>query len=286
MEKQQIYSVCWNITRKCNENCSFCYRTISNDLSLENNKIIADKLIDHGVEKITFAGGEPLLYEDLFALAEYIKNKNPKIILSLTTNGMLIDKDNALLITKLFDWITFDIESNKSSYHELVGRGKEHLEKNKKNIKYFSKKINVKVNTVATRLNIKDIPKIYPIIEKYNVERWKIFRYYSITYKSITNKDIFSITNEQFKQLKDEISKMNISDTLIDFNDTDDFETTYFSIFPDGSLKDNNGNVTCNLLVDSIDKCIENINLTNHIARRTRYNEINNSSKKGKTREI
>ena len=282
MEKQRIYTVCWNITRKCNENCSFCYRTIANDLSLENNKIIADKLIDHGVEKITFAGGEPLLYEDLFTLAEYIKNKNPNIILSLTTNGMLIDKENALLITKLFDWITLDIESNKSSYHELVGRGKEHLNKTKKNLKYFSKKINVKVNTVATRLNIKDIPKIYKIIEKYNVERWKIFRYYSITYKSITNKDIFSITNEQFRQLKDGISKMNKSETLIDFNDTEDFETTYFSIFPDGSLKDNKGNVTCNLLADSIDKCIENINLTNHIARRMRYNEINKSLKRVK----
>ena len=283
MKKKQIYTVCWNITRKCNENCAFCYRTIANDLSLANNKKIADKLIAHGVEKITFAGGEPLMYEDLFTLAEYIKNKNPNIILSLTTNGMLIDKDKELSITKLFDWITLDIESNKSAYHELVGRGNNHLGKNKKNLKYFSQKINVKVNTVATRLNIKDIPKIYQIIEKYNVERWKIFRYYSIIYKSITNKDIFSITNEQFRQLKEEISKINKSDTLIDFNDIDDLETTYFSIFPDGLLKDNKGNVTCNLLTDSIDKCIENTNLTNHIARRMRYNEINSRVKRVKT---
>ena len=117
MKKKQIYTVCWNITRKCNENCAFCYRTIANDLSLANNKKIADKLLAHGVEKITFAGGEPLMYEDLFTLAEYIKNKNPNIILSLTTNGMLIDKDKELLITKLFDWITLDIESNKRAYH-------------------------------------------------------------------------------------------------------------------------------------------------------------------------
>ena len=72
----KIYSVCWNITEKCNESCKFCYRTIVDDLSLEENKRIADKLIEHGVEKITFAGGEPLLYKGLFGLAKYIKSQN------------------------------------------------------------------------------------------------------------------------------------------------------------------------------------------------------------------
>ena len=36
----KIYSVCWNITEKCNESCEFCYRTIVNDLSLEERKLI------------------------------------------------------------------------------------------------------------------------------------------------------------------------------------------------------------------------------------------------------
>lgn len=42
----KIYSVCWNITEKCNEFCEFCYRTLADDLSLEENMFIADVLLN------------------------------------------------------------------------------------------------------------------------------------------------------------------------------------------------------------------------------------------------
>ena len=96
----RIYSVCWNITEKCNENCEFCYRTLVNDLSLEESQKIADKLIEHGVEKITFAGGEPLLYKGLFELSGYIKEKAPNILLSITTNGLLMNITKVLVEEK------------------------------------------------------------------------------------------------------------------------------------------------------------------------------------------
>lgn len=271
----KIYSVCWNITEKCNENCEFCYRTIVNDLSLSENKIIADKLINHGVEKITFAGGEPLLYNDLFKLAKYIKLKKPNILLSITTNGLLINSEKYSKILQFFDWITFDLESSKSDYHKSVGRGEFHLQKNLENLKLFDGKINIKINTVATKQNICDIPLIWEVIKKFDVQRWKIFRYYPITFMAKQNKNKFSITNEEFKNLSEKISLLTISSNVqVDYNDYDDFLTTYFSIFPNGTLKDNTGNVTCNILTDSLDECINSINLSNHITRRRIYKKF------------
>lgn len=268
----RIYSVCWNITEKCNEFCEFCYRTLAEDLSLEENKAIADKLLEHGVEKITFAGGEPLLYKGLFELAEYIKSKNPNVLLSLTTNGLLINENNRETILRLFDWITFDLESTSTEYHKRVGRGERHLPKNVDNLMFFNNKINVKINTVATKQNIDDIPNIWEIIKRFNVKRWKIFRYYPITYKAQDNEDFFSITDEDYKNLADTIMVITDgSDTQIDFNDYEDFRTTYFSIFPNGTLKDNTGNVTCNILQDSIDECIASIDLTNHMTRKRAF---------------
>ena len=173
----KIYSVCWNITEKCNELCEFCYRTIVEDLSLEENKLIADKLIEHGVEKITFAGGEPLLYKHLFELAKYIKSKKPDIILSITTNGLLIDDQIANSILKLFDWITLDLESASIEYHKQVGRGERHLPKTIENLNRFNGKMYIKINTVATKQNINDIPFIWNLIQKFNIQRCKIFRY-------------------------------------------------------------------------------------------------------------
>lgn len=72
---KELYSICWNITNKCNENCKFCYRKICNDNSLEQNKKIFDNLSQIKVDKITFSGGEPLLYGSLFELVDYIKLK-------------------------------------------------------------------------------------------------------------------------------------------------------------------------------------------------------------------
>lgn len=268
----RIYSVCWNITEKCNEFCKFCYRTLAADLSLEENKIIADILLEQGVEKITFAGGEPLLYSELFVLAEYIKFKNPNVLLSLTTNGLLINEKNREMILKLFDWITFDLESTSVEYHKQVGRGEKHLTKNIENIAFFNNRINIKINTVATKQNINDIPNIWEIIKRFNVKRWKIFRYYPITYKAQDNKDVFSITNEDYINLIDTVMSITSdTDTQIDFNDFEDFRTTYFSIFPNGTLKDNTGRVTCNILQDSIDECIDSIDLTNHITRKRAF---------------
>ena len=64
-----------------------------NDNSLQNNKKIFDNISKIKIDKITFSGGEPLLYENLFELANYIKQKNPQIKLSITTNGQSIDED-------------------------------------------------------------------------------------------------------------------------------------------------------------------------------------------------
>ena len=268
----KIYSVCWNITEKCNEFCEFCYRTIVDDLSLEENKRIADKLIEHGVEKITFAGGEPLLYKGLFELAKYIKSQNPNILLSITTNGLLINDRIATLILDNFDWITFDLESTSIDYHKQVGRGEKHLPKTLENLKLFNGKMNIKINTVATKQNINDIPFIFNLIQRYNIQRWKIFRYYPITYKAQDNEDYFSITDGEYEELKQKILQVTVdAPTQIDFNDYEEFKTTYFSIFPNGTLKDNSGNVTCNILSDSIDDCIKSIDLSHHIVRKRAF---------------
>lgn len=274
----KIYSVCWNITERCNEQCEFCYRTVVSNLDLESNKQIADKLLAHGVEKITLAGGEPLLYmlyKGIFELAAYIKQKNPNVLLSLTTNGLLITEENVERIIDLFDWITFDIESVSAEYHEMVGRGKRHFSKNVENLLAFNKRINIKVNTVATKLNIADIPLVWELLKKFDVKRWKIFRYYPITYKAKENEERFAVTDADYSELKSRIMTMTSdSEVQIDFNDYDDFRTTYFSIFSNGTLKDNAGNVTCNILNDSIDECISSIDLSNHLVRRKAFSKF------------
>lgn len=176
----KINSICWNITSDCNENCKFCIRSIFPDLSFEENKIIAKKIAESNIEKLTFAGGEPMLYKRLFELVDYIKSINPNIILSLTTNGKNITRDSLELICSKFDWITLPIDASTNELNNTLGRGSNHLDKVLWLLNELkNSKINVKINTVVSAQNSNDIMNIKNIVNKYEIKRWKLFRFYS-----------------------------------------------------------------------------------------------------------
>lgn len=126
---KDLYSVCWNITGKCNENCLFCYRTIEDELCFDDNKRLVDVFVNENIKKITIAGGEPLLYEYLFDMAKYIKSKNSDIFLSITTNGLLLECGSIEKLLKYFDAITLSIDGDNENIHQELGRGKAHFKK-------------------------------------------------------------------------------------------------------------------------------------------------------------
>ena len=107
-ELKELYvpnSICWNITHKCNEKCEFCYRdNISEDLTFDTNKKILEEIIASGAKKITFAGGEPLMYDGVLELIKYAKQNG--IITSLTTNSILLSDELLLKLDGILDWLT------------------------------------------------------------------------------------------------------------------------------------------------------------------------------------
>lgn len=249
----QLYSICWNITNKCNENCKFCYRKMRNDNSLQNNKKIFDNISKIKIDKITFSGGEPLLYENLFELANYIKQKNPQIKLSITTNGQSIDEDIFNKILNTFDWISFSIDSSNIDINDKIGRGKNHLEKIISLLDAFNGKVKIKINTVATKYNIDDLENIYSLISKYNISRWKIFRFYPLR-KGKENEQLFYLNDSESQLVEDFVNKMQNENTKIKthYNDLKEFTTSYFNIYPDGSIENSKDEDIGNLLNDDI----------------------------------
>ncbi len=267
----ELYSICWNITNKCNENCKFCYRKICDDNSLEENKKIFDNISQIKIDKITFSGGEPLLYEDLFKLADYIKSKNPKIKLSLTTNGQIINEELFNKIISAFDWISFSIDSSNTNVNTEIGRGKDHLKKIIGLLDKFNNKIKLKINTVANKYNINDLENIYNIISKYQINRWKIFRFYPLR-KGKEKENLFYL-NESESQLVEEYvlrKQRENSKIKIHYNNLSEFTTSYFNIYPDGSVENSKDENIGNLLCDDISTIlnIKQKELVNHNLRK------------------
>lgn len=101
-------SVCWNITSRCNDNCLFCYRDrMSQELDFERQRKIIQKIAESGIRKVTFAGGEPLLVKKIKELILYAKQCG--LIVSMTTNGILLDPERLEFFTENLDWITFSL---------------------------------------------------------------------------------------------------------------------------------------------------------------------------------
>jgi radical SAM protein with 4Fe4S-binding SPASM domain len=86
--------VFWNLTDRCNLNCAHCYNRsgpgcqTEGELSTEEALGLIDDLAEMGIPLILFTGGEPLMREDIWELAQHAKKKG--INMALSTNGTLI----------------------------------------------------------------------------------------------------------------------------------------------------------------------------------------------------
>jgi Fe-coproporphyrin III synthase len=96
--------VFWNLTDRCNLSCAHCYNRsgpesrTEGELSTDEALDLIDDLAETGIPLILFTGGEPLLREDIWELADHARKKGIKMALS--TNGTLITTEVARRIKK------------------------------------------------------------------------------------------------------------------------------------------------------------------------------------------
>lgn len=90
--------VVWNCTRRCNLRCVHCYsestdRRAPDEMTTDQGLAMLDDLAAFGVPVVLFSGGEPLLREDLPALAGRAVELGMRAVIS--TNGTLLDAATA-----------------------------------------------------------------------------------------------------------------------------------------------------------------------------------------------
>jgi radical SAM protein with 4Fe4S-binding SPASM domain len=84
----------WELTYRCNLSCRHCYIYQDNDkeeLSYAEVTSIIDQLYQEGCLHLIFTGGEPFLRQDFLDIYAYAKNRG--FLVTILTNGTLLDKD-------------------------------------------------------------------------------------------------------------------------------------------------------------------------------------------------
>ncbi|NLM16544.1 MAG: radical SAM protein [Candidatus Riflebacteria bacterium] len=96
--------VVWNVSKRCNLKCIHCYtdsdeKRTHGELTFDEACKMIDDLAEFKIPALLLSGGEPLLREDIFELAEYAVSKGIKPVLS--TNGTLITTEVAERLKKI-----------------------------------------------------------------------------------------------------------------------------------------------------------------------------------------
>jgi MoaA/NifB/PqqE/SkfB family radical SAM enzyme len=118
------YILIWNLTNRCNLHCAHCYSSASvpgdGELSADEVSKLIPQLGPAGVRFAILSGGEPLMRGDLFDIAGELRKAGIRTYLS--TNGLLVDRDNVERIRDSFDYVGISIDGEPEVHDRFRGK--------------------------------------------------------------------------------------------------------------------------------------------------------------------
>lgn len=274
-----IERICWNITNECNDNCEFCFRdNLSRPLSLECNLKIAKKILDAGIQHIAFSGGEPLLYNGIFEIMDFIKRRGVQI--TLISNCILLNQEVLDKCLKYIDWLAVPIDT--INVDGIKTRNIKHIQdvENVLNYVEYFKKCNIKINSVVSKMNYMEISDIYKeIILKYKcIKRWNLFEFTPARGKARKNEKFYQLSLDENNKVIEQLNGLNIirNDLSIKFKHKETILNSYFVISPNGDITRLEGNeqiVVGNILSESFNYLLDKINIDYELYKKRVNNE-------------
>ncbi len=158
-------SLTLEITSRCNLRCRYCYffnnpAVEYRDLPTDEWLKFFDELGSLGVMKVTLAGGEPFIREDLRVLLDGIIRNRMRF--SFLSNGALIDDDIAAFIARSgrCEYVQVSVDGSRAEVHDSC-RGKGSFDAAIRGIRTLQRhRIGVAVRVTIHRNNVHDLENI------------------------------------------------------------------------------------------------------------------------------
>jgi MoaA/NifB/PqqE/SkfB family radical SAM enzyme len=198
----------WELTNRCNMGCPYCFLGenpdgVIPDMPTREVKYLIRKLADNGARMLNYAGGEPLLRDDLPELIEYGKGLGLQTVLS--TNGILLSGDMIKELGHYLDWVSLPVDGYDQATHDSV-RGREgHFNEILSRLESIGETdINLKINTMLCRKNFAYAGEIANLLDGFGVRKWKLFQF-SARGKARKIRDEYEISDEEFLSSRDSL---------------------------------------------------------------------------------
>ncbi|MCQ2511127.1 MAG: radical SAM protein, partial [Lachnospiraceae bacterium] len=172
--KRYPYSGTFELTGRCNLNCSMCYVHVNQkkiaelgerELTTEEWKRIADEVCDAGTFQLLITGGEPLIRSDFAEIYTYIAQKG--FFLTLYTNAVLLT-DEIFEVLKKYPPHAIGVTIygvTPETYEAVCGNGDAYYRMRKGLEKILTLPSRVELRTTITRQNVYEAEKLEAFIK-------------------------------------------------------------------------------------------------------------------------
>lgn len=252
-KKSVIRSVNWHLISACNYSCRFCFaknlgeKPVSYSEGLEILRCLAES----GMEKINFAGGEPLLHKRLFDYCQEAHDLG--MVVSITTNGSLLSEKMIHENRNYIDWIGLSVDSGNEETEVQLGRGKGGHVQHCIGISDVLRNmgIRLKINTTITALNWKEDMREF--IRRTDPDRWKIFQMLHIRGENDDAASDLLVSSEEFQTFQDRHSDLVLKNGQNPvFESANMMEGSYFMLTPGGQVKTDTGRIIIKYPLDLV----------------------------------
>ncbi|WP_057763813.1 TIGR04053 family radical SAM/SPASM domain-containing protein [Cytobacillus praedii] len=178
---QDPFIVIWELTRACQLKCLHCraeaqYRRDPRELSFEEGKILIDQIHEMNNPMLVFTGGDPLMREDVFDIAEYAVKKGVRVSMtpSATPNVTkeAIEKAKEVGLSR---W-AFSLDGPNAEVHDHFRGTAGSFDLTMERIKYLHElEIPIQINTVISRYNIDYLDEMAKVVEGLKCVLWSVF---------------------------------------------------------------------------------------------------------------
>lgn len=175
------FIVIWELTRACQLKCLHCraeaqYKTDPRELSLEEGKKLIDEIYEMNNPMLVFTGGDPLLREDVFDIAEYAVKKGVRVSMtpSATPNVTKESIEKAKEVG-LSRW-AFSLDGPTAEIHDHFRGTAGSFDLTIERIQYLHElEIPIQINTVISRYNYDYLDEMAALVEKLQCVLWSVF---------------------------------------------------------------------------------------------------------------
>lgn len=202
-EKYPLRIVFFELTARCNLTCIHCRAEASiegvrDEIKTDEIKKVFDQMVPLGKVVVILTGGEPLMRNDFFEIAEYAKNAG--LMTAMASNGTLIDHEIAEKIKKVgIRRVSISIDGTEDTHDKFRGI-KGSFRKAIKGIEELKRAgVSVQINTTLTRFNIKERDEILKFTKEIGANALHIFMLVPVGC-GVNIKDQYMLSPEEYEE--------------------------------------------------------------------------------------